>query len=154
MENNTDKCHIYEEEAEKASFAYLMSTLIVIVGLPLPIINVIGSLVFYMSNRRQTYFVRFHSLQSMLSQIAVVPFNSIGLGWTIYLFTGQASVSNLYIAYILCIIILNIMEFISTLYAAVRTRKKLDIRFWIFGSLTELLCSKKDKVIWEMKSDR
>jgi uncharacterized membrane protein len=154
MENNTDKRYIYEEEAEKASFAYLMSTLIVIVGLPLPIINVIGSLVFYMANRRQTYFVRFHSFQSMLSQFAVVPFNSIGLGWTISIFTGHASISNLYIAYILCIIVLNIMEFISTLYAAVQTRKKLDVRFWIFGSLTEMLCSKKDKVIWEMKSDR
>jgi uncharacterized membrane protein len=131
---------IYEEEAEQASYAYLMSVLIVIVGLPMPIINVIGSVVFYVANRRKTYFVRFHSLQSMLSQLSIVPINSIGVGWTISIITSHNELSNLYFAYIIMLIAVNITEFVSSLYAAIQTRKRKDVRFWFFGQLTELLC--------------
>jgi uncharacterized membrane protein len=131
---------IYEEEAEKASYAYLMSTVIVIIGLPMPIINVIANVIFYWANRRKTYFVRFHCLQSMLSQLSVIPLNSIGVGWTISILTGHAQVSNLYIAYIITIIGFNIVEFIASLYAAVQVRKKTDVRFWLFGPMTELFC--------------
>ncbi|MDR2086545.1 MAG: hypothetical protein LBP72_05160 [Dysgonamonadaceae bacterium] len=132
--------YIYEEEAEKASYAYLMSTIIVIIGLPMPIINVIASVMFYVANRRKTYFIRFHCLQSMLSQLSVVPLNSIGVGWTISILTGYSQLSNLYIAYIITIFGFNVVEFIASLYAAVRVRKKVDVRFWIFGPMTELFC--------------
>ncbi|MDR0864484.1 MAG: hypothetical protein LBO74_06080 [Candidatus Symbiothrix sp.] len=140
MEDNpVSRPYIYEEEAEKASFAYLMSTIILIVGLPMPIINVIASVMFYVANRRKTYFVRFHCLQSMLSQLAVIPMNSVGVGWTISILTGHSQVSNLYISYIITIVGFNIVEFISSLYAAIQVRKKKDVRFWFFGPLSELI---------------
>jgi uncharacterized membrane protein len=144
MENNTlSKPYIYDEEAEKASYAYLMSVLIVIVGLPMPIINVIGSVIFYFANRKKTYFIRFHALQSMLSQLSIVPVNSVGVGWTISVITGHSQVSNLYLSYIITIIGFNIIEFVSSLYAAIQTRKKSDVRFWFFGTLTEQICKQK-----------
>ena len=40
-----------EHEAEKASNSYLMYLVAVIAGLPLPILNLLATLVFYMGNR-------------------------------------------------------------------------------------------------------
>ncbi|MDR1526820.1 MAG: DUF4870 domain-containing protein [Dysgonamonadaceae bacterium] len=149
MENNSYSLHsIYEEEAEQASYAYLMSVLIVIVGLPMPIINVIGSVIFWLSSRKkQSAFIRFHCMQSMLSQLAVVPMNSIGVGWTISIITRHTEISNCYIAYIIVIFGYNALEFFTSLYAAIRTRKKQDVRFWFFGELTELFIKRNNKEI-------
>ncbi|MDR0686353.1 MAG: M48 family metalloprotease, partial [Dysgonamonadaceae bacterium] len=144
MENNSySPKFIYEEEAEQASYAYLMSVLIIIVGLPMPIINVIGSVIFWLANRKKrSDFIRFHSMQSMLSQLAVVPINSIGLGWTVSILTKHSEVTNAYIAYIIIVLTYNALEFFISLYAAVRVRKKEDVRFWFFGELTELMQQK------------
>ncbi|MDR1682657.1 MAG: DUF4870 domain-containing protein [Candidatus Symbiothrix sp.] len=146
MDETAQKPYIYEEEAEQASFAYLMTTLIVIVGLPMPIINVIGSVFFYLANRKKaSYFVRFHSLQSMLSQLCVVPINAVGVSWTIAVIIGQAQISDYYVAYIITIVAFNILEFVSSVYAAVQVRKKADVRFWLFGPMTELIYKSENK---------
>lgn len=47
-----------EHEAESTSSSYLMSLLAIIVGLPLPIVNLLATLIFYLENRKSTYFVR------------------------------------------------------------------------------------------------
>ena len=143
MDEVIQKPYIYEEEAEQASFAYLMTTLIVIVGLPMPIINVIGSVIFYLANRKKSYFVRFHCLQSMLSQLCVVPINAVAVSWTVVILTSNAQINNYYVAYIMTIIGFNILEFASSIYAAVQVRKKLDVRFWLFGPITELIYKPK-----------
>ena len=134
------KKYILEEEAEKASYAYLMSTVVLIVGLPMPIINLLAVLIFYINNRKKTYFVRFHSLQSLLSQTAVIILNSIGVWWTLSIIFGDRTLTNSFIAYIIAIFICNFIEFIASLYAASRVRNKHDVRLWIFGALTESIC--------------
>ncbi|MDR1897123.1 MAG: DUF4870 domain-containing protein [Prevotellaceae bacterium] len=141
MENNIySKGYIHEAEAEKASSAYLMSTVILIVGLPMPIINVIATVMFYWANRRKTYFVRFHCMQSMLSQLSVIPINVIAIYWAVHIFFGSGQMTNLYISYLITVLIFNLLEFVASLYAATRTRKKIDVRFWFFGQLTERIC--------------
>jgi len=139
MNDQLTQSFIYEEEAEKASYAYLMTTLIVIFGLPMPIINVIGSVFFYLANRKKTYFVRFHCLQSMLSQLCIVPINSIALTWTLGIAFGDWTINNYYVGYIITILAFNILEFVASIYAAVQVRKRNDIRFWLFGPLTEMI---------------
>jgi len=67
-----------EHEAEKASNSYVMSLIAIMGGLPLPIINLIATFVFYLGNRRGTYFVRWHCTQALLSQFVLLPFNSAG----------------------------------------------------------------------------
>ena len=44
-----------DHEAEKASNSYIMSLVAVVAGLPLPIINLLATLIFYMGNREGTY---------------------------------------------------------------------------------------------------
>lgn len=129
-----------EHETEKASNAYVMSLFAVAAGLPLPIINLIASFGFYIGNRSSSYFVRWHCMQSLLSQLTLFFMNSFGFWWTMSILFGSQTVSNDYIAYLLTIIAFNIAEFIGTIYAAVQTRKGGHIQFWFFSDLTNLIC--------------
>ena len=99
-----------EHEAEKASNSYLMSLIALIAGLPLPIINLLATLIFYLGNRKGTYFVRWHSTQALLSQFSLLFINSFGFWWTISVIFGPETISNNYIAYILPAILFNILD--------------------------------------------
>ena len=129
-----------EHEAEKASNSYLMSLVAFIAGLPLPIVNLLATLIFYFGNRRSTYFVRWHCTQALLSQLSVLVLNSVAFWWTISIvFSGEA-INNNYISYMITVIIVNIAEFIATIYTAIKTRKGIHVEWWFYGSLTNLIC--------------
>ena len=83
-----------EHEAEVASGSYLMSLIAIVVGLPLPIINSIAILVFYLDNRKPTYFVRWHCTQTLLSQLSVLFMNSFGFWWTVLIIFTEEIVTN------------------------------------------------------------
>lgn len=132
-----------EHEAETASSSYLMSLIAIIVGLPLPIVNLIATLIFYLGNRKSTYFVRWHCTQALLSQLSMLFINSYGFGWTIsIIFTDEAITSN-YIAYIIAVIIFNLTEFIATIYTAIQTRKGIHVEWWFYGTFTNIICKSK-----------
>lgn len=129
-----------DHELEKASNSYVMSLIAIMGGLPLPIINLIATFVFYLGNRKGTYFVRWHCMQALLSQFFLLPFNSVGFWWTISIIFTPETISSPYIAYIITIFIFNLIEFISTIYSAIATRKGQHIEWWVIGSLTNLIC--------------
>ena len=104
---------ITEEEAEKASNSYLMSLIAVIAGLPLPIINLIATLIFYMGNRKGSYFVRWHCTQALVSQASFLVVNSYGFWWTVSLILGDSEMTNSYIAYMITAVLFNMVEFIE-----------------------------------------
>jgi hypothetical protein len=127
-------------ELEKASGSYVMSLVAIIAGLPVPIVNLLATLFFYVSNRRGTYYVRWHCTQALLSQLSLLPVNSIGFWWTIHILFGSTSISNSYIAYIITLIIFNLAEFIATIYTAVNTRKGVHVEWWLYGTITNVIC--------------
>lgn len=129
-----------EHEAEKASNSYLMSLIAVIVGLPLPIINLIATLVFYLGNRKGTYFVRWHCTQALLSQLSMLFINSYGFWWTISIIFSSEIITNQYLSYMIAAVIFNVIEFIATIYTAIQTRKGIHIEWWFYGGLTNLIC--------------
>lgn len=129
-----------EHEAEKASNSYLMSLVAVVAGLPFPIVNMLASLFFYLANRKGTYYVRWHCMQAFFSQLALLPVNSVSFWWTCSILFGSESASNHYFAYLFTVIIFNLLEFVSTIYAAIETRKGKHVEFWFFGNLTNLIC--------------
>jgi len=129
-----------EHEAEKASNSYLMSLVALIAGLPLPIMNLIATLVFYVSNRKGTYFVRWHCTQALLSQLSMLFINSFGFWWTVSIIFSNEIITAKYIAYIIVALIFNITEFIVTIYTAIQTRKGIHIEWWFYGNLTNLIC--------------
>lgn len=127
-------------EAEKASNSYLMSVVAVIAGLPLPIINLVATAIFYFGNRKGSYFVRWHCTQALISQVTVLVMNSAGFYWTLSIIFGDKIVTNEYIAYMITIVVFNIGEFIATIYAATQTRKGRHVELWFFGPLTAIIC--------------
>lgn len=129
-----------EHEAEKASNSYLMSLIAFIAGLPLPIINLIATLIFYVGNRKGTYFVRWHCTQALLSQISVLFMNSYGFWWTVAILFKDDTITNNYIAYMISIFVFNLTEFSATIYTAIETRKGRQVEWWFYGGLTHLIC--------------
>ncbi len=129
-----------EHEAEAASNSYLMSVIAIVVGLPLPIINLIATLIFYFGNRKSTYFVRWHCSQALVSQISMLFINSFGFWWTISIIFTDATISNRYIAYMITAIVFNLTEFIATIYTAIQTRKGIHVEWWFYGALTDIIC--------------
>jgi uncharacterized Tic20 family protein len=129
-----------EHEAEKASNSYLMSLVAVVAGLPLPIINLIATFFFYVANRKGTYFVRWHCMQALFSQLALLFVNSCSFWWTVSIIFTDEKVSNQYFAFLFTVIVFNILEIISTIFSAVQTRKGKHVEFLFFGNLTNLLC--------------
>jgi uncharacterized Tic20 family protein len=129
-----------ENEAESASYSYLMSIIAIMVGIPLPIVNLVATLIFFLGNKKSSYFVRWHCTQALLSQITMFFINSIGFWWTISIIFTNKTVSTYYIVYLVILFLFNLIEFISSIYAAVYTRKGIHIHFWIYGNLSNRMC--------------
>jgi uncharacterized membrane protein len=132
-----------EMELEKASNGYLMSLIAVMAGMPLPIINLMATLFFYLGNRKSTWFVRWHCTQMLLSQLTVLIVNSIGFSWTLSVLWGSSILSNNYIAYMITIVLFNLAEFVVTIALAVKTRNGEHVRLWLWGALTDRICKQR-----------
>ncbi len=129
-----------EHEAESASNSYVMSLIAIIAGLPLPIVNLIATLIFYLGNRKSTYFVRWHCTQALLSQLSLLFLNSYGFWWTVSIIISDELITNNYLAYIITLIVFNIIEFVTTIYTAIQVRKGKHVSWWFYGTLTNLVC--------------
>lgn len=129
-----------EHEAEKASNSYLISLVTAIAGMPLPIVNLIATLFFYIANKKGTFFVRWHCTQALVSQLSLLFMNSAGFWWTVGIIFGNQSISNTYIAYIITIFLFNMGELIASIYTSINTRRGKHVSWWFYGNLTDLLC--------------
>lgn len=127
-------------EAERASNSYLMSVMALIIGLPLPIVNLVATFIFYRANRKSTYYVRWHCTQALLSQATVLFMNTAGMWWTLSILFDEARISNLYVAYMITIFLFNLWEFTLTVYTAIQVRKRQHIEWWFWGGLANKLC--------------
>ncbi|KIA92500.1 MULTISPECIES: DUF4870 domain-containing protein [unclassified Flavobacterium] len=137
----------YDSELERASNSYLMSLVAVLGGLPLPIMNLLASVFFYLGNRKSTAFVKWHCTQALLAQLGMFFFNTVGFWWTISIVFKEGQFTNTYIAYMLTIIGFNLVEFIFTLYLASQTRKGNHIEIYFFADITNLICKTNENTI-------
>ncbi|MFZ9940213.1 MAG: DUF4870 domain-containing protein [Bacteroidia bacterium] len=129
-----------EHESEKASGSYLMSLIAAFAGLPLPILNLLATAIFFLGNRKGTYFVRWHCTQALLSQLSLLFINSAGFWWTISVIFTEEQLTDSYLAYMATAVLFNIIEFIATRQAAIKTRKGEHVEWFLFGPLTHLFC--------------
>lgn len=133
----------YDDESEKASNSYLMSLIAIMAGLPLPIINLVATLIFYLGNRNSTFFVRWHATQALLSQFSLLVMNSVAFWWTIDIIIQESDITSPYISYMITAFIFNLGEFIATIYTAIQTRKGIHVKWWFYGELTDKICKSK-----------
>lgn len=142
MQINTFSYTPSEHELEKASNSYLMSLVALIAGMPLPIINLVATFFFYIGNRKGTYFVRWHCIQALLSQLSLLFMNSFGFWWTVSIIFGPETITNKYLAYIITVFFFNIIELIATIYTAIKVRKGEHISWWFYGDITQFICKR------------
>ena len=74
---------IPERQREDAMGAYLMMFASLALGLPIPLLNLVASVIYFFVNRKSGRFVAFHALQALLSHIPVVLLNAGVIGWLI-----------------------------------------------------------------------
>jgi len=137
IKSTTFHYQIHDGEAERASNSYLMSLIVIIVGLPLPIVNLLATVIFYFGNRKSTEFVRWHCTQALYSQLSLFIVNSIGFWWTISIITDDLTLSNYYIAYLIVLFLSNFAEFIATIYTAGAVRKHKHVEWFFYADLTD-----------------
>ncbi len=129
-----------DSEREKAANSYLMSLMAAMVGLPLPIVNMLATVVFYLANRKRSYYVRWHCTQALISQIPLYFINTVLFWWTIRLLLGYDSLTSFYFAYLFTVVLFNVIDYIATIYSAVKVRKGEQVEWYVYGGLTDLIC--------------
>lgn len=126
----------HDVESEKASNSYLMSLLAIMVGAPLPIINLLATFIFYIANRKATPYVKWHCTQALLSQITMFFINAVSMSWTLRIFFTDLRITDNYIGYMITAIFFNLFEFLITLIAAIKVRKGYHMEWVFWGELT------------------
>ncbi len=126
-------------EFEKASYAYLVSILSFVVAIPLPIVNLVATLVYYLGIRKSTYFVRWHGIQAILTQLAILPFNSIAFWWFVDALINEESLSMNFWLYLIFVLIINATEFIASIITASSVRGGRHVRWWIYATITDAI---------------
>lgn len=137
----------FESELERASNSYLMSLVAVLGGLPLPIMNLLASVLFYFGNRNSTPFVKWHITQALLAQLTMFFFNTVGFWWTIYILFDDTKTTNYYIGYMITVVVFNIIEFFTTLYVATQVRNGNHIEMFFVSDITNQICKTNERII-------
>ena len=119
---------------EDAMGAYLMMFAALAAGLPLPILNLIASLIYFYIHKDKGPFMKFHLLQSLYSQLITSAMNIFLVFWTVRIFFFKSMiVSDYYKGYIAVVVIANLMYFIFSVLAAIRARQGRFYYFLVFG---------------------
>ncbi|MFO8022584.1 MAG: DUF4870 domain-containing protein [Perlabentimonas sp.] len=124
-----------EEERQDASGAYLMMFATTALGLPLPIINMIASIVYFFVNRSKGRFVKFHALQSMYSQLIITFVNSYMVIWAIINYVKSNPYTNIFWGFVVAAGVFNLIYFIFSIIGAVRAHRGRFYYFLFFGRL-------------------
>ncbi len=134
-EHTSLRHNIEDHHAEKASNSYLMSMVAIMAGIGLPLFNLIATFIFYMANRKEAFFVRWHCTQALFSQFLLLLFNAPAFAWLMTIIFGNNEFNNNFFAYISVVLLINLVEFIATIYTAIQTRKGIHVEWIIIGPL-------------------
>lgn len=126
---------VTDREREDATGAYLMMFATVAIGLPLPVINMIAAIVYYYTNRSKGDFVRFHSLQSLWSQLPVSVMNSIAVIWVIVNLVKEHDFTSQFWGYLIAVGVFNVIYLVFSIIGAVMAHRGRFYYFLFFGKL-------------------
>src|SRR5271169_338617 len=124
---------IPERDKEDAMGAYLMMFASLAIGLPIPLVNLIASVIYFLVNRKNSLFAAFHSLQALLTHIPVVLLNAGMVGWLIGNLVVKAGFAPGFFWYLIFTILANLTYIVWSTVALVRARKGRFIYFSLVG---------------------
>ena len=130
-------------EKEDAMGSYLMMFASIGAGLPLPLLNLIASIIYYYIHKKKTLFVKFHTLQSLLSQLPVTLLNGATM---IYLFWNrhdivkfnndlEFSINDQLAGYLIAVAAVNLIYLAFSIAATVKARQGRMYYFLFFGKI-------------------
>jgi uncharacterized Tic20 family protein len=135
---------ISEREKSDAMGAYLMMFAALILGLPLPFLNIIAAIIYFAVNKKSR-FVVFHSYQSLISQIFVSLVNAL----LIVVFIGlsiQAAIAEAFDflpfywiplgAFSLIAVILNVLYVVYSIIGCIKANKGIIYYMPVFGKIS------------------
>lgn len=133
---------LHEYECEQASYSYLVSLLATVAGMPLPFVNIIATGIFPLAQKQESRFVRWHSMQALISQIPQFFINSALFAWSVSILMGETLVSSCYFGFLFTVLIFNIIDFIATLHTLIAVRKGKHVEWYTYAAITNLICPK------------
>lgn len=123
-------------EREDAMGAYLMMFAALGAGLPLPILNLVAAIIYYYINKGKSLFVRFHSLQSLLSQLPTSILNAVAVFWGARIVFFDYAFTDVFKGYLWLVGIANLIYIIFSIIGAVQARKGQMYYFIFFGRVS------------------
>lgn len=127
---------VTERERDDAMASYLMMFASWAVGLPLPLLNLIASAIYYAVNRKTSKFVAFHALQSFITQVPVSVLNAGVVGWGIALLvTGGGAGLWPFVGYTIFTAAANIIYIVFSIVALIHAHKGRLYYMPVFGRL-------------------
>jgi uncharacterized membrane protein len=126
-----------KREREDAMGAYFMMFAALAAGLPLPMLNLIASIIYLNVNKTKSRFVHFHALQSLWSQLPTTLLNMGFMYWTLQIWVfDNYEYNDYYKGYVGMVILANLLYVIFSIVGAVRARKGRMYYFIFFGRLS------------------
>lgn len=138
LESIPQPYEITNREREQALAAYLMMFATAAAGLPLPFLNLVASFAYYFFTKSTSRFVRFHSFQSLISQLPVSLMNGVAVFWAFRIIFSDASFSDLYKGYLAVVVLTNLVYVLFSLIAAIKAYKGHMFYFVFFGKVAYL----------------
>jgi uncharacterized Tic20 family protein len=134
---------IPEKDKSDAMGAYLMMFVSLVIGLPLPFLNIIASIIYFAVNKKKR-FVAFHAHQSLISQIIVSLLNAVLVVWIITgavlvsleVYRAAAVFSVTFYCYLAMTVIFNILYLVYSVIGCVKANKGLFYYMPVFGRIS------------------
>jgi uncharacterized membrane protein len=114
---------ITERERDDAMAAYLMMFASLAIGLPIPLVNLIASVIYFLVNRKTSPFVAFHALQALLTHIPVVLLNAGVVAWLITILVTQSGFHPAFYWYLFFTVLVNLAYIVWSIVALVHAHK-------------------------------
>ncbi len=127
---------ITEREKDDAMGAYLMMFASLAIGLPIPVLNLVASIIYFFVNRKTSPFVAFHAFQALLTHIPVVLLNAGVVAWLITNLVTHAPSWPGFFWYLFFSVLINLAYIIWSIVALVHASKGRFFYMPVFGRLS------------------
>lgn len=123
------------KEKERGMTAYFMMFAAGTIGLPMPIINLLASLLYHYFVASTSRFVKFHSYQSLVSQLPITVLNLITVIWGFQIIFNDALFTDLFKGFLVVVVVSNLIYTIFSVIAAIKAYKGRMYYFIFFGKI-------------------
>jgi len=106
------------------------------VGLPIPLLNLIASVIYFFVNKKTSAFVAFHALQALLSHIPVVLLNAGVVAWIIVNIATHAPSWAWFLWYLFFSILVNLTYIVWSIVALINANKGRFFYMPFFGRIS------------------